>query len=179
VAVLANAMGVPALLRQLPQAQALARPRAMHAVAGQLDYYALPAGLAPRVILAGDGYCLPAVEGINVAGSTYVPHASSCAASAAGSREILDKLGALLDRPGGELAGLRHPALGWTGWRAVAAGRMPLIGPVAGLPGLWLACAYGSRGLTWSALAGDVVAAGLNGEPAPVERELLRAVAVC
>lgn len=179
VAVLANAMGVPALLRHLPQAQSLARPRAMHAVAGQLDYYALPAGLAPRVILAGDGYCLPAVEGINVAGSTYIPNASSCAASTAGSREILGKLGALLDKPECELAGLRHPARGWEGWRAVAAGRMPLIGPVAALPGLWLACAYGSRGLTWSALAGDVVAASLNGEPAPVERELLRAVAVC
>ncbi|OWT60347.1 tRNA (5-methylaminomethyl-2-thiouridine)(34)-methyltransferase MnmD [Candidimonas nitroreducens] len=179
VAVLANAMGVPALLGHLPEAQPLLRPRAMHAVAGQLDYYALPAGLAPRVILAGNGYCLPAVEGINVAGSTYVPNATSCATSAEGSREIRDKLGALLHVPGEELAGLRHPAAAWGGWRAVAAGRMPLIGPVAALPGLWLACAYGSRGLTWSALAGDVVAASLDGEPVPVERELLRAVAVC
>ena len=178
VAVLASAMGVPALLRQLPQAAPLLRPRAMHAVAGQVDYYALPAGLAPRVILAGDGYCLPAAGGINVAGSTYVPNASSCAASAEGSREIRDKLGVLLDTSGESLAGLRHPAGGWGGWRAVAAGRMPLIGTVAALPGLWLACAYGSRGLTWSALAGDVVAASLNGEPLPVERDLLGAITV-
>jgi tRNA 5-methylaminomethyl-2-thiouridine biosynthesis bifunctional protein len=55
---------------------------------------------------------------------------------------------------------------------------MPLIGTVAALPGLWLACAYGSRGLTWSALAGDVVAATLNGEPLPVERDLLGAITV-
>jgi len=59
----------------------------------------------------------------------------------------------------------------------VVAGRLPVFGPVPKAPGLWLACAYGSRGLTWAALAGDLLAASLEGEPLPLERTLQNAVA--
>lgn len=177
VAVLANAIGARDLLQGMPQAGHLSRPRALYGVAGQVDHFLLPQP-GPQVILAGDGYCLPAVGGVNVAGSTYVPRAPRCGSTEQGSDEIRGRLAALLGRPAAELEGMRHASRGWAGWRAVAAGRMPLIGPVEAMPGLWLACAYGSRGLTWSALAGDIVAARLNGEPAPVERELLRAIAV-
>ncbi|AHG63087.1 FAD-dependent oxidoreductase [Advenella mimigardefordensis] len=66
---------------------------------------------------------------------------------------------------------------GWAGSRAVIRGRLPAFGPVRHAPGLWLACGYASHGLTWSALAGDVIAAMLNAEPLPLERDLLQAVA--
>jgi len=66
---------------------------------------------------------------------------------------------------------------GWAGSRAVIRGRLPAFGPIRHAPGLWLACGYASHGLTWSALAGDVIAAMLNAEPVPLERDLLQAVA--
>lgn len=66
---------------------------------------------------------------------------------------------------------------GWAGTRAVIRGRLPAFGPVRHAPGLWLACGYASHGLTWSSLAGDVIAAMLNAEPVPLERDLLQAVA--
>jgi glycine/D-amino acid oxidase-like deaminating enzyme len=65
----------------------------------------------------------------------------------------------------------------WAGFRAVLPGRLPAIGPVVAAscpPGLWVAAAYASRGLTWSALAGDLISAAFEGEPLPLETELLQ-----
>ncbi|MBM3114316.1 bifunctional tRNA (5-methylaminomethyl-2-thiouridine)(34)-methyltransferase MnmD/FAD-dependent 5-carboxymethylaminomethyl-2-thiouridine(34) oxidoreductase MnmC [Jeongeupia naejangsanensis] len=42
--------------------------------------------------------------------------------------------------------------------------------------GLYGALALGARGLSWSALIGEILACQLNGEPAPVEIALLRAI---
>jgi len=44
------------------------------------------------------------------------------------------------------------------------------------LPGLYGAFAYGSRGLTWAALGGEIIASLLEGEPPPLESDLLDAV---
>ena len=66
---------------------------------------------------------------------------------------------------------------GWAGWRAVLPGRLPAIGLLAHAPGVFVASGYASRGLTWSALAGDVIAAELCGEPAPLERDLQSVIA--
>jgi tRNA 5-methylaminomethyl-2-thiouridine biosynthesis bifunctional protein len=41
---------------------------------------------------------------------------------------------------------------------------------------LWLSTAFGSRGLTGSALAAELIAAWLHDEPLPVEARLARAV---
>ena len=40
------------------------------------------------------------------------------------------------------------------------------------MPGLWMAAGYASRGLSWSALMGDLIGARLMGEPSPLERDL-------
>jgi tRNA 5-methylaminomethyl-2-thiouridine biosynthesis bifunctional protein len=54
---------------------------------------------------------------------------------------------------------------------------LPVIGQAGRDTGLWLACAYGSRGLTWSALAGDIIGAQMDEEPVPLERDLLGKIA--
>jgi tRNA 5-methylaminomethyl-2-thiouridine biosynthesis bifunctional protein len=41
---------------------------------------------------------------------------------------------------------------------------------------LFGAFAYGSRGLLWASLAGEIIACMLEGEPLPVERKLAAAV---
>ena len=74
-------------------------------------------------------------------------------------------------RSGLECADARQPArLG--GWRAVLPGRLPAVGNSAHAPGLWMAAGYASRGLSWSALMGDLIGARLMGEPSPLERDL-------
>ena len=83
-------------------------------------------------------------------------------------------------------------APGRRGERISTRDHLPLIGPVpdaralaslAGarrddrhplpvLPGLWIATAFGGRGLLWSVLAAELIAARLDGEPAPLDRGL-------
>ncbi len=172
--VLANAARARGLL---PAGEGLPKLRAMHELAGQVNYFEPGPRHEPALILGGAGYWLPRTAGICVGGSTYVPNAAESAVTARGRADIVRKLSGMLAVPEGELAGWGAGGRGWAGWRAVIAGRLPVIGELAHAPGVWLACAYGSRGLTWSALAGDIIAAGLHHEPLMLERDLLRAVA--
>jgi len=179
--VLAAARGAGALLagvQGLPGPMlALSRVRAMDAVAGQVSHYR--AGTLPTsaVILSGEGYLLPPHDGVQVAGSTYVRGAHAAVETPAGRREIARKLETLLDGSAGRRLADVAVAGGWAGWRVAAPDRLPIIGPLSADVGLWLACGYGSRGLTWSALAGELMGASLDGEPAPLERNLLAKMA--
>ncbi|OZI77630.1 FAD-dependent 5-carboxymethylaminomethyl-2-thiouridine(34) oxidoreductase MnmC [Bordetella genomosp. 12] len=173
--VLANAQGAQAVLQASGLLDALPRLAQMHALAGEVTHVpaaALAGG--PRCVVAGEGYLLPAVAGWCVAGSTYVHGATASAVSAQGQHTNLGKaaglLGAAVAVAGGELPG-------WAGWRAVLPGRLPAVGALPQAPGILLATGYASRGLSWSALAGDILAAGLCGEPAPLEADLLAAIA--
>jgi len=181
VAVLANAAAAPALL---PQESLVALPKlqVLHALAGEVSL--LPEsvlGGGPRCIVGGEGYLLPSVDGWCVAGSTYVHDAHEVRVSAAGRSVNLGKAVGLSGLALGHMTEVDRLAgsseAGWAGWRAVMPGRLPVIGPAPGAPGLWLTTGYASRGLSWSALAGDVVAAALENEPLPLERDLLGAVA--
>lgn len=175
--VLANAHDAAALLATLPGAPALPKLASIYRMAGEVGYFQGGAVGRAEAIIAGDGYWLPPVDGVSVAGSTYETDADMPAVSTAGRQALACKASALLGCHAGSLG---HPpdfAAGWAGWRAAVADRLPVIGSLDGIPSLWLACAYGSRGLSWSALAGDIIAARLNHEPLPLERELLRKVA--
>ncbi len=154
----------------------LPRLRGIYGMAGQISYYRQGDVPGARVILAGAGYSLPAQAGRQLAGSTYVLDDEQARITVSGRRQISDKLEALLGVTAGSLASVPTEG-GWAGWRAAVSDRLPLIGPVGKDTGLWLACAYGSRGLSWSCLAGDVLGASLNGEPLPLERELLAKIA--
>jgi tRNA 5-methylaminomethyl-2-thiouridine biosynthesis bifunctional protein len=81
---------------------------------------------------------------------------------------------------------------GRTAWRCVAEDRLPLIGEVPDVgpdrltveqarfvprrQGLFVFTALGSRGITWSALGGQVLAAAIAGAPSPLPANLLDAV---
>jgi len=180
--VLANAAGAPALLARCGLLEGLPRLGQMHALAGEVTL--LPAtalGGGPRCVVGGEGYLLPAVDGWCVAGSTYAHGATQSHVGEAGQRTNLDKAAGLLGpqvTAAAAWTALRPGTLpGWAGWRAVLPGRLPAIGAVPGAAGLWLATGYASRGLSWSALAGDLIAAQLCGEPWPLETDLAAQVA--
>jgi tRNA 5-methylaminomethyl-2-thiouridine biosynthesis bifunctional protein len=180
VVVLANAMGARAVLLASDLLGPLPRLDQMHALAGEvtaLPAHALQGG--PRCIIGGEGYLLPAVDGWCVAGSTYAHGAAESAVTQAGQGVNLAKAAGLLGQAdAGALHALRPGDLpGWAGWRAVLPGRLPAIGPLPHAPGVVVATGFASRGLTWAALAGDMIAGQLCGEPGILERDLLATVA--
>lgn len=189
VLVLAAALGSPPLLglRHAP-----VRP-----VRGRISLLRAQ-DLAPlRVGLAGDGYALRGPDGTVGIGASYefAPagmHDSGESSDEAIHRANLQRLSRLLADAGPvKVAGM------FDGVRCVAHDRLPLTGQVADeddafaraqalrgaqladlprWPGLYASFALGSRGLTLAPLAGELIAAQLEGEPWPVERDLAAAI---
>lgn len=64
----------------------------------------------------------------------------------------------------------------WQGTRCVSYDRMPLVGPLeAGVaPTLWMSAGMGARGLSFSALCAELLAASLGAEPLPLESTLAK-----
>ena len=180
--ILANGAEVTAL------AQAARLP--IRAVRGQVSLIA--EGRLPRLsaCLCRDGYATPAVNGWHAVGASYdlddnPQPRESCAA------DNLVRLGGLLpDLDRRELLdGLGHRV----GFRPVAPDRLPLAGTLpdwdalptdtatrlADMPrqtGLHGLLGYASRGLVWSAMLAETLACQLEGEPLPMEADLLDAV---
>jgi len=167
IVILANAADA---LRLAPQSAVRLRQ-----VRGQLTHLPALAGL-DRVLLRG-GMALPGVDGVSVVGASYDiddedarPRTDSHAGNLARLEKILP----------GAAAGLDPEKLqGRVAFRATVRDRLPLAGALddARGPGLYGAFAYGSRGLLWASLCGELLASALEGEPAPVERALAAAVA--
>jgi len=185
VMVLANAGDAPRLAPQLAS---------LLPVRGQMTALAAAAVQAPQAAVVGHGYVLPAHLGRVSVGATYAPGSTDPAPTQADHETNLQSLAVLLPQ---------HPAVGvgqvtdsFVGTRYASNDHMPLVGPVpdvsdtrwlataAGkrltdwprLEGLYCAAGYGSRGLSWSVLAGEIIASHLCGEPAPLEAALMDAL---
>ncbi|MDQ5849034.1 MAG: FAD-dependent 5-carboxymethylaminomethyl-2-thiouridine(34) oxidoreductase MnmC, partial [Pseudomonadota bacterium] len=169
-------------LRQLPDAPAVVLANSaeapklqdiphlrMRRVRGQLSY--VPAGAleAPHVVVLRGGMVLPPVEGICVVGASYDIDDSDPSLredSHAGNLERLESILLQKAKP------IRVE--GRVAFRAVTPDRLPVVGKLT--EGVYGAFAYGSRGLVWAALAAEIIASELDGEPMPVEGALLNAL---
>ena len=138
-------------------------------VRGQLTY--IPAGAIepPRAVVLRGGMVLPPVDGLCVVGASFdlddadpAPRASSHA----GNLERLQRIISVKTKP--------QRLEGRVAFRTVAPDRLPLVGELA--EGVYGALAYGSRGLLWAALAAEVLASELEGDPMPIEGTLLNAL---
>ena len=160
-----------------------------------------PAGSPGRTRLpvAGGGYLLPEVNGRVMFGATAQPGDDDAAVRSTDHGANLAQLERLTGHP---LALDPTQLEGRTAWRWTSRDRLPVIGAVpampcidlgqatpptsqrradqprfvARVPGLFVFTALGSRGITWSALGGRVVASAITGAPAPLEASLLDAV---
>ena len=167
---------------------------ALRRVRGQLT--CLPPGSIepPGMVLAGAGHLIPAADGAAVVGSTYDFEDEDPEPRASGHAGNLERLELLL--PGSSARLDPAQLAGTVGFRCVTPDRMPLIGGLpdaearasttarsgiraqeqARLEGLYGAFGYASRGLTWAALGGELIASQLEGEPLPLEGDLADAV---
>ena len=185
VAVLANSHDAS---RLVPHDVELRRVR------GQLTR--LPPGSIdpPAMVLAGAGHLIPAPDGGAVVGSSYDFEDDDPEPRASGHAGNLERLELLL--PGSTARVDPAQLAGTVGFRCVTPDRMPLIGrspdaesrastaarrgrwaqELPRLEGLYGAFGYASRGLTWAALGGELIASQLEGEPLPLEGDLADAV---
>ncbi|MCM5569321.1 FAD-dependent 5-carboxymethylaminomethyl-2-thiouridine(34) oxidoreductase MnmC [Burkholderiaceae bacterium FT117] len=150
-----------------------------------------------RAVLGGDAYAAPTgtPDGRVLVGASF-DEGDSLLPDPRDDLGNLRRLGRMLElEPESMLAGATSAAVGF---RYVLADRLPAIGalpdeagaramahellrndrlPIPAAPGLYGAFGYGSRGLLWAALAAELLPALACGEPAPIERELIAAVA--
>jgi tRNA 5-methylaminomethyl-2-thiouridine biosynthesis bifunctional protein len=177
----------------------------LRAIRGQITLLpATPASLALRTVLCGEGYVAPARMGVHSLGATHKFRDLEVDVRAAEHGENLQRLARLAPALHAAMnaASLDAAALeGLAGLRCSSPDYLPVIGPVADageftrayaalsrdatlepdtpspwLDGLYLNTAHGSRGLITAPLAGEVLAAYLEGEPMPLPTGVVEAV---
>jgi tRNA 5-methylaminomethyl-2-thiouridine biosynthesis bifunctional protein len=163
IVVLANAADA---LRLSPQPQVR-----LQRIRGQLTLAPAIAGLE-HVLLRG-GMVTPGIDGSSVIGASYDIGDEDPSVRADSHEGNLARLEQILP---GASAGLDPAQLeGRVAFRATVRDRLPLVGSMDN--GLFGAFAYGSRGLLWASLAGEIIASMLGDEPLPLERKLAAAMA--
>lgn len=129
----------------------------------------------PPMPLNGDGHLIAGVPddagALWLGGATFdrdsvnlVPRAQDAAANRARLAQL---------HP---LAAHLPPGTSWVGVRCASGDRRPLVGPIAGAPGLWACTALGSRGLSFAALCAELLAAHWHGEPLALPAALAKAI---
>jgi glycine/D-amino acid oxidase-like deaminating enzyme len=59
------------------------------------------------------------------------------------------------------------PEFGWSGVFGESETGLPSIGPVPGIPNCWAVLGFGGNGMTYAAIAAEVIPAALQGQPDP------------
>lgn len=192
--VFANAGGTLPLLETLQTALPTLGLRldqlpALHGVRGQLSW-ALHQDMAdvafPSFPVNGAGSVIPEIplDGAAPAarawfvGSSYQPDTQPALPEEKNHAANLARLQRLLPVLGRALAPrfAAGAVQAWSNTRCVSADRLPLVGPLyqADEPGLWICAGMGSRGLSFSMLCAELLAARWGAEPLPVEARLAR-----
>jgi tRNA 5-methylaminomethyl-2-thiouridine biosynthesis bifunctional protein len=140
-------------------------------VRGQLTYVPEELIEPPHVVVLRGGMVLPPVDGVCVVGATYDLEDEDPSPRRESHESNLERLQQIIaQRP------LLQDPDGRVAFRSVAADRLPLVGKMAPGQDVYGAFAYGSRGLVWAALAAELLASRLEGEPLPLEGQLADAL---
>lgn len=165
----------------------------IRAARGQVTH--LPAADLPALphVVCRHGYTAPAVDGWQLTGATHDSDDADPALRPADHQFNLERLAGML--PGWlPAAPAWSPATlpGRVGFRPMTPDRLPIVGPMPApsgsqpypggprrptLPGLYGALGYGARGIVWAALMAELLASQIHGDPLPLERDLVDALA--
>ncbi|MCX7174083.1 MAG: bifunctional tRNA (5-methylaminomethyl-2-thiouridine)(34)-methyltransferase MnmD/FAD-dependent 5-carboxymethylaminomethyl-2-thiouridine(34) oxidoreductase MnmC [Proteobacteria bacterium] len=165
----------------------------MRAARGQVSHLPAAAESLPGIAICRDGYVTPPVEGIRCIGASFSIDDDDSEIRLGDHQENLARLDSMLP---GYANGIHAETLeGRVGFRSVTRDRMPVVGALAAVdmalaavpaatrlagiprqPGLYGLLGLGSRGMVWAALAAELLAAQIEGEPLPLEGDLVDAV---
>ncbi len=169
-------------------------------VRGQIVYY--PSDKFPtkieNVILHEDGYIIPNVDDMHIIGSTFDPYDSSTDLNIEHNVYLLQQIKNLFPAIDPEDG---RKMRGRVSFRAMSSDHLPMVGPVPNrvefqkdysdlwkaniykdypdgkyLPGLYISCAHGSKGILNSYLAANVLAAMLTNGALPINMTLLEKI---
>ncbi|KQU83723.1 FAD-dependent cmnm(5)s(2)U34 oxidoreductase [Variovorax sp. Root318D1] len=152
-------------------------------VRGQVAWGRMTDDLAvPATPLNGDGHLIayvPEGEGalLWLAGATFDRDSTDLEPNGADAAANRERLKQLHPAAAAALATSfdRGEVNAWVGVRCASGDRRPLVGPL-GEDGLWACTALGSRGLSFAALCGELLAAQWHGEPLPLPANLAKAL---
>jgi tRNA 5-methylaminomethyl-2-thiouridine biosynthesis bifunctional protein len=123
------------------------------------------------------GYVTPEVDGYHCIGATFDLHSIDPAPRAGDDQHNLDLLNTWCPQAWRELGGPAIAVHGQrVGMRVTSRDYLPLVGPLSDGRTTWLSVAFGSRGISGTALAALLIADGLTGAPAAVDRTLRAAL---
>lgn len=130
-----------------------------------------------KATLCHKGYNTPAMQGLHAVGATFDPHDDNetlTEADHAHNLGLIEKHAASAGNalwPQGAAAAVVN---GRVAFRMTTPDRYPVIGPWES--GLWLNLGHGSRGLTTTPIAGEIIAGAMAGELIALPKSLLEAV---
>ena len=170
-------------------ASTFTKPFTLQPIRGQVSW-GLQAGQAessclPAFPVNGHGGLLPHIPGTQGAfwlmGSTYQRDVFLPLVRQQDNDDNHQRLQRLLPHTAAQLADqFKAPnSHAWAGIRCATPSRLPLLRPLARTSTdapLWVCAGMGSRGLTFAALCGELLAAQLQGEPLPIEQQLARSL---
>jgi len=145
-------------------------------VRGQVSLMGQRADRPLRIAVCREGYVTPAIDGVHCIGATFNEDMPDPEIRIEDHEANLRRLEAMLPGFG---AGTTPARLGGrVAFRAMSFDRLPVLGamPGEGQEGLFACLGLGSRGMTWGALAAEIVASRIAGDPMPVEAGLLNAL---
>ncbi|HZX32795.1 MAG TPA: bifunctional tRNA (5-methylaminomethyl-2-thiouridine)(34)-methyltransferase MnmD/FAD-dependent 5-carboxymethylaminomethyl-2-thiouridine(34) oxidoreductase MnmC [Rhodocyclaceae bacterium] len=135
------------------------------------------------------GYATPPVDGLRIAGASFLVGDDEPAERPEEHADNLVRLNMILPdfAPGLDPATLT----GKVGFRPASPDRLPMVGPVpqparpegpgrhqlAWQEGLYCVQGFGARGIVWSGIMAELLASRIDGDPLPLETDLVEAVA--
>ena len=156
---------------------------------GQVSHLPASVGQPLNTVLFQIGYAIPEIDGTQLIGASLSYEDDETSEREADHRDNLARLRLTLPD---FAAGLDPSTLhGRVGFRPMSPDRMPIVGAVPDTmtarpntrlhniprqPGLWCVQGFGARGIVWSALMADLLVSQLEGEPLPLERDLVDAL---
>ncbi len=161
----------------------------VRAARGQVSHLSASEDSAPRVVVCRLGYVSPAIDGVRCAGATFLVDDDDPALRESEHADNLAKLDFILPGFGKTLDDA--PMAGRVGFRPASPDRLPMVGAIAAPgrypadatlnqvvrePGLYAISGFGARGLVWSAIVAETLASQLDGDPLPLERDLVDAI---
>jgi tRNA 5-methylaminomethyl-2-thiouridine biosynthesis bifunctional protein len=181
--VFANAFGCQAILSGVGIDVSLQK---VHGTLSHGPQSQLEADVCPVAPVNGNGsfvHSIPGTHGLQwYAGASFETDPGCIADTPSQHIANYQRLRDLLPSVAETLSGAfeKNEVAAWTGTRCVTRDRMPMVGPLhqEAANTLWISAGMGSRGLTFSALCAELLAAQMCAEPLPVEFSLVRSLHV-